>query len=190
MDPLLRGVCEQCIDSMLEEGEIERIMNIVNMLDLPVASREDAALGAFMGTMYSQLDAHYLKMYNRPPKRDEIEEYHSILRRRAHEIKSKFRMRISQLKMTVPEASDEGQASAVKDFEDYHLILQKKAEELRAEKELKAEPEDETELEPESPESITEKIKFSYNSSIRKEPTRKILGIPTKRKEAAAPQIR
>jgi hypothetical protein len=190
MDPLLRGVCEQCIDFMLEEGEIERIMNIVNMLDLPVASREDAALGAFMGTMYSQLDAHYLKMYNRPPKRDEIEEYHGILRRRAHEIKSKFRMRISQLEIAVPEASDEGQVGLGKDLEDYHLVLQKRTEELRAEKELEAEPEDETELEPESPESITEKIKFSYNSSIRKEPTRKILGIPTKRKEAATPQIR
>jgi len=191
MDPLLRGVCEQCIDSMLEEGEIERIMNIVNMLDLPVASREDATLGAFMGTMYSQLDAHYLKMYNRPPKMDEIEEYHSILRRRAQEIKSKFRMRISQLEMAVPEASDEGQAGTEKVLEDYHLVLQKRAEELRAEKELEAEPEDEPELdEPESPESITEKVKFSYNSSTRKEPPRKILGIPTKRKEAATPLIR
>lgn len=190
MEPLLRGVCEQCIDSMLEEGEIDRIMNIIYMLNLPVASMEDAALGAFMGTIYSQLDAHYLKMYNRPPKRQEIEEYHGILRRRAQEIKSKFMMRISQLEMAVPEATNEGQVGMGKDLEDYLLILQKRAEELRAEKELEAEPEDETKLKPESPEDITEKVKFSYNSSIRKQPTRKILGIPTKRKEAAAPQIR
>jgi hypothetical protein len=129
-------------------------------------------------------------MYNRPPKREEIDEYHNILRRRANEIKSKFRMRISQLEMATLEASDEGQADIGKDLEDYHLVLQKKAAELMAEKELEAEPEDDTELESESPESLTEKVKFSYNSSIRKEPTRKILGIPTKRKEVAALQIR
>ncbi len=188
MDPLLRGVCEQCIDSMLEDGEIERIMNIVTLLDLPVASREDAALGAFMGTIYSQLDSHYLKMYNRPPKRDEIEEYHSILRRRAFEIKSRFRTCISQLEMTIPEVSDKNQPDAKKDLEDYHLVLQKKAEELRAEKEFEEKPEDETELESESLDSKTENVKFSFNSSIKKEPSQKILEIPTK-KETAAPQI-
>jgi len=92
LDPLLRGVCEQYIDSMLDEKEIQKISTLVDLLDLPEASREDVSLGLFVGTIYTHINDHYKNMYNRPPKKGEMEEYNLILRRRAEEIKSRFRL--------------------------------------------------------------------------------------------------
>jgi len=92
LDPLLRGVCEQYIDSILDEKEIQKIRTLVDLLDLPEASKEETSLGLFVGTIYAHINDHYRNMYNRPPKKDEIEEYNHILRRRAEEIKSRFRL--------------------------------------------------------------------------------------------------
>ncbi|UCD43979.1 MAG: hypothetical protein JSV27_07445 [Candidatus Bathyarchaeota archaeon] len=92
MDPLLRGVCEQYIDSILDEKEIRKIRTLVDLLDLPETSREEISLGLFVGTIYAHINDHYRNMYNRPPNKDEIEEYNQILRRRAEEIKSRFRL--------------------------------------------------------------------------------------------------
>lgn len=191
MDPLLRGVCEQCIDAMLGDGEIDKIRKLVDMLDLPIASNEDASLGVFIGSMYSQLEAHYLKMYNRLPKKNEIEDYHSILRRRAPEIKSKFISQTNHQETTNPEATVENQVRPEKNLEDYHLVLRKKTEELKAEKELKTKPRKTNERrKTENKKKQEKKVKFSYNSSTRKEPIRRILGMPTKKKEAVSPTIR
>lgn len=192
MDPLLRGVCEQYIDSMLREGEIEKIRRLVDLLDLPIASKMDASLGVFIGAIYSQLDAHYLKMYNRLPKKEEVEDYHGILRRRASEIKSKFRSRMNQLGERSTRERVEKQVKSGTVLDEYHLVLQKRTEELRAEKELQTESKETTKIgKPESPGIGEEKkVKFSYNSSTKKEPVRKILGIPIMKKEKVSPTVR
>jgi len=90
MDPLLRGVCEQYIDSMLEEDKIKKIKSIVKRLGLPVESKQDASLGFFLGSIYSKIDDHYLRMYNRLPRKEEMKDYHDILVRRSQEISEQF----------------------------------------------------------------------------------------------------
>jgi len=90
MDPLLRGVCEQYIDSMLEEDRIERIKNLVISLDLPAKEGIDSVLGFFLGNIYSKIDDHYIKMYNRLPNDVELTDYHKILQRRSKEISDIF----------------------------------------------------------------------------------------------------
>ena len=90
MDPLLRGVCEQYIDSMLEEDRIERIKNLVISLDLPAKEGIDTVLGFFLGNIYSKIDDHYIKMYNRFPNDVELTDYHKILQRRSKEISDIF----------------------------------------------------------------------------------------------------
>ena len=90
MDPLLRGVCEQYIDSMLEKDRIDRIKNLVISLDLPAKEQIDTALGFFLGNIYSKIDDHYIKMYNRLPNDMELTDYHHILQRRAKEISDVF----------------------------------------------------------------------------------------------------
>jgi hypothetical protein len=90
MDPLLRGICEQYIDSMLKEDQIKKIKSLVKKLKLPVESTGDASLGFFLGSIYSRIDDHYLRMYNRLPKKEEMKDYQDILVRRSKEISEKF----------------------------------------------------------------------------------------------------
>jgi len=90
MNPLLRGLCEQQIDEKIFGDELLSITNLVNELELPSSSREDLAIGVFLGSMLYELRKQCLKMYNRPPKVDEVEGYHLILKRRASEIREKI----------------------------------------------------------------------------------------------------
>jgi len=185
---LLRGVCEQYIDSKLEDCEIGKIKRLVDMLDLSVSSKEDASLGFFIGSIYSQFDINYLKMYNKLPEKDDVEDYHRILRRRSHEIRARFDSQTTprliidaELALTSPNKPD-------KSLEDYHLVLQKRTEELRAEREeqmaINEKPDLDT-AETMRSDSVKE-VKFSYNSSTKNEPVRKIFGMPIK-KETVTP---
>ncbi len=91
LDPLLRGLCEQQIDEKLFGIEIQYINDFVDTLDLPVSSKEDIALGLFLGTIYNELKTQCMNVYNRPPEKEEIYDYHLILKRRAYEVKEKIR---------------------------------------------------------------------------------------------------
>ena len=90
MDPIMRGVFEKHIDDMLEEEEIQRVKELIFLMDLPAASHEDAALGVFLGIVYSNAKEHFLRMYNRLPEESEMDEYRLILQRRAPEFKLQF----------------------------------------------------------------------------------------------------
>jgi hypothetical protein len=191
MDPLLRGVCELYIDMKLEDSEIEKIRKLAEMLDLPVASKEDVSLGIFMGTVYSQLNIHYLKMYNRLPKKEDVDSYHQILQRRAEEIKSHFNLSAAQRARVrlVPETTEDTPTELKGNLAEYPLILQQKAEEIKEEIEKQRtsqEGEDQGILADDDSRPIGE-FKFSYDMSTRKEPVRKIFGIPTKKEETVTP---
>lgn len=191
MDPLLRGVCELYIDMKLEDSEIEKIRKLAEMLDLPVASKEDVSLGIFMGTVYSQLNVHYLKMYNRLPKKEDVDSYHQILQRRAEEIKSHFNLSAAQRARVrlVPETTEDTSTELKGNLAEYPLILQQKAEEIKAEIEKQRtsqEGEGQGILADDDSRPIGE-FKFSYDMSTRKEPVRKIFGIPTKKEETVTP---
>jgi hypothetical protein len=189
MDPLLRGVCELYIDMKLEDSEIEKIRKLAEMLDLPVASKEDVSLGIFMGAIYSQLNTHYLKMYNRFPKKEDVDSYHQILQRRAEEIKSHFNPSAAPRGTLIPETTEDTPTEPKGNLDEYPLILQQKTEEIKAEIEKQR-----TSQEGEGQGILADddsrpsgEFKFSYDMSTRKEPVRKIFGIPTKKEETVTP---
>lgn len=92
MDPFVRGVIEQYIDRMLLEDEMQKVRDLVAIMDLPETSQEEMALGVFLGTVYSYANEHFLKTYNRYPDDSELEEYRLIMQNRAQEFKSKFQL--------------------------------------------------------------------------------------------------
>lgn len=182
MDPLLRGLCEQQIDKKLSGSNIQDIKNLVEILHLPVMSKEDAALGMFLGSIYNQLGTQCMKMYDRLPEMDEIHDYHLILKRRVREIKAKIAQLEESNKL---EAIADDDVEPEKDTEDYALIIQKKTQELKNKKEAKSKgkkPDSSKTIE-ESNKIQSQAVKFSFNSSSRKESKRNLLGIPIKKKE-------
>lgn len=182
MDPLLRGLCEQQIDKKLSGREIQDIRDLVEVLDLPVTSKEDAALGMFLGTIYNQLGTQCMKMYDRLPERDEIHGYHLILKRRVQEIKEKiFRLNTSN----ISDVTTDEKTESVENTEDFALVIQKKTQELKKKKEAKTKKQkiDDSGSSLGSSKKPVPEVKFSFNSSSRKEPTRNILGIPIKKKK-------
>ena len=88
MDPLLRGLCEQHIDETLLAIDIQEILDVVKVLDLPVSSEEDASIGLFLGMVYDVLVTQCMKVYSRHPNPEEISDFYIILSRRAYEFKS------------------------------------------------------------------------------------------------------
>lgn len=90
MDPLLRGHCEQHIDEKLLEIDIQQILDIVKVLDLPISSEEDASIGIFLGIIYDVLATQCTKVCNRHPNSEEISDFYNILSRRANEFKTIF----------------------------------------------------------------------------------------------------
>jgi len=88
LDPLLRGLCEQHIDEKMLEIDIQEILDVVQVLDLPVSSKEDASIGLFLGMIYDVLVTQCMKVYSRHPSSEEISDYYTVMGRRAYEFKS------------------------------------------------------------------------------------------------------
>ena len=180
MDPLLRGLCEQHIDKKLSMGDIQDIMDLVETLDILVTSKEDAALGLFLGSIYNQLSSHCLKLYDRPPERNEIQDYNLILKRRSSEIKAKI-AQFNTSRTTRPPKDET--AELEENIDDYVLTIQKKTKELTNERESEAEKQKPDDTDNVTRPSEKQKVKFSFDSRSRKKPTRNILGIPIKKKK-------
>jgi hypothetical protein len=157
MDPLLRGVCEQFIDTKLKDGEIKKIKDFIEALDLPIEAKGGASLGMFYGLVFSQIDDHYLKIYNRWPNKEELEDYHEILQRRAPEIRSKF-SRVIQKKKTVKN-------NGTKKKKKKAVTKKGKTKETK----------------PSGDE------KFSFDTNSKKPPITNILGIPTRGQTPSLP---
>jgi hypothetical protein len=183
-------VCEQYIDSKLEDGEIEKIKRLVDILNLSVSSKEDASLGVFIGSIYSQFDINYLKMYNKLPEKDDIEDYHRILRRRSHEIRVKFSSQKTPKEIDNAELTLISPKKPDRSLEDYPLVLQKRTEELMAERDEQTALNETSNLDTAGgmKSNPRKEVKFSYNSNTRNGPVRKIFGIPTK-KETVSPTV-
>jgi hypothetical protein len=62
--------------------------DIVETLNLPVSSEEDTAIGFFLGIIHDILNTQCMKIYNRNPNRDEINEFYQLLSRRTQEIRA------------------------------------------------------------------------------------------------------
>jgi len=170
LNPLLRGVCEQLIDEKIFGSELQYITDLVNELDLPSSSREDLAIGVFIGTMFYELRNQCAKMYNRAPKEDEVIGYHLILRRRAPEIREKL-MELNTLKKIenigdVIKNKENDPAEYDKVNEDSPQILENSLNLYDPEKAY----DERVRTMPE--------IKIDFNASSRVKRRRHILGIP------------
>jgi len=185
MDPLLRGLCEQHIDEKLAEGEIRKILGLVEVLDIPAAALEDTLFGLFIAAVYSYLDNHCIKLYNRFPKRDEIDEYHRILRRRTPEIKTMITGHIAPEKRAELEAIVDNIGTSKRGDDDYHLLLQRRTQEIKAEieEQMTTQRTVDPGVSEDNAREQTEAYKFRFNSSTRKDPDSTNLGIPIQKKK-------
>lgn len=171
LDPLLRGLCEQQIDGKLFGDDIKHINDFVNTLDLSSSSKEDIALGLFLGTVYNELKAQCMNVYNRPPGKGEICDYHLILKRRAYEVKEKIRelntiIRMEAVEDTTSKPSDEPE-------DDVHVVRELEDQvtsNLRSLYDLEEASRVEGETLPE--------IEIDFNARSSKKRRRTILGIP------------
>lgn len=171
LDPLLRGLCEQQIDGKLFGDDIKHINDFVNTLDLSSSSKEDIALGLFLGTVYNELKAQCMNVYNRPPGKGEICDYHLILKRRAYEVKEKIRelntiRRMEAVEDTTSKPSDEAE-------DDVHVVRELEDQvtsNLRSLYNLEEASRVEGETLPE--------IEIDFNARSSKKRRRTILGIP------------
>ena len=114
MDPFVRGVIEQYIDRMLLEDEMQKVRDLVAIMDLPETSQKEIALGVFLGNVYSYANEHFLKTYHRYPDDSELDEYRLIMQNRATEFKSKFQLEPKTQEPVEPEetAEDESEDTA------------------------------------------------------------------------------
>jgi hypothetical protein len=185
VDPLLRGLCEQHIDEKLAEGEIQNIRGLVEVLEIPATAIEDTSFGLFLGTVFSYLNNHCIKLYNRLPRGDEIDEYYQILRRRAPEIKTKIAGHIATEKRAELEATADDTGTSKRDADDYHLLLQRRTQEIKAE--IEGQTTTQSLANPgvseDKSKEQTEAYKFRFNSRNRKDTLPTNLGIPIQKKK-------
>jgi hypothetical protein len=86
LDPYLRGVSEQFIDTHLEEKELQNMSAIVDIFALGIKNKVDANIGFFLGYAYSELLMQFLILYNRLPTKDETANFFNLLKRRYPEV--------------------------------------------------------------------------------------------------------
>jgi hypothetical protein len=107
MDPFVRGVIEQYIDRMLLEDELQKVRDLVAIMDLPETSQGEVAIGVFLGNVYSYANEHFLKTYHRYPDDSELDEYRLIMQNRATVFKSKFQLESKTQEPVEPEETPE-----------------------------------------------------------------------------------
>lgn len=86
MDPFLRGFIEQIIDVNLGEDELKNMKAIVEIFHGGVKSKLDAHLGFLIGYSYAELMMQFMIIRNRPPNREETEQFFNLLKRRFPEM--------------------------------------------------------------------------------------------------------
>ena len=89
--------------------------DVIDILDLPVSSKDDASLGLFLGVIYNVLDTECLRVYGRRPSREEMSDFYLLLRRRACEI-----MDAMNVSRRIPESGREegGDFESILDLEE------------------------------------------------------------------------
>ena len=89
-EPILRGIMEKEIDSLLEKEKLIVLVNSGKEFEPYISNEEDFAFGMIIGIITEVLICRTLDRYNRRPTREEWKELRDILRRRTPEIKSKI----------------------------------------------------------------------------------------------------
>jgi hypothetical protein len=166
MDVLLRGLCEQQIDDMLDETLSEEYSSLFEELEISEESRSCFLMGYIAGRSRSRLNSSSLAMYGRPLEGGEIDLFAEIIGRRKEGILDRVLNqeieKYAKMESVVVEPQD--------------TIITKYEEDL-----------DEEEVEEIPLKTVAtignleeEKKKFSFKTSGRKKANPTILGIPVK----------
>lgn len=91
MDPFVRGFNELLMDNHLDDMEIQNLKGITRIFDKQVKSRMDVQLGFLIGYSYAKLIMQFLILKNRLPKKEEIEGFFDLMKKRHPEILSALR---------------------------------------------------------------------------------------------------
>jgi hypothetical protein len=86
MDVLLRGLCEQQIDDLLDDTLSQEYSSLFDELSITEESRSCFLMGYIAGRSRSRLNSSSLAMYNRPLKGEEIDLFAEIIGRRMEDI--------------------------------------------------------------------------------------------------------
>ena len=95
MEPLIRGLFERFVDSLLIETELKKLIELVVYFKPTIKSEEDAAFGFLIGYAWGQLNLICRTMNKREPTEEEIGGSFEILIRRSEDIKSKIRVALN-----------------------------------------------------------------------------------------------
>ena len=90
MEPLMRGVIEQAIDSNLTDESLEELQVRFEMLKPIITSREDAMFGFIVGAVVATFSNLYSMILRRKPTDQEVDEMGKILQERSALIKSRI----------------------------------------------------------------------------------------------------
>jgi hypothetical protein len=164
MDVLLRGLCEQQIDDLLDDTLSQEYSSLFDELSITEESRSCFLMGYIAGRSRSRLNSSSLAMYNRPLKGEEIDLFAEIIGRRMEDILDR-----------VLNQENEKYAKIENVIEKPQPEISTEYEEILDEEEVKEIP----------LKTVTtignlgvEEKKFSFKINGRKKATPTILGIP------------
>jgi len=82
MDIFLRGLTEQYLDKILQDGEMTTVSALLDSIESREVSRDCFLMGYVMGAASSQFRGYSMAIHNRPPTEEELENIQELLLKR------------------------------------------------------------------------------------------------------------
>jgi len=82
MDIFLRGLTEQYLDRILQDGEMTAVSALLDSVDSREISKDCFLMGYVMGAASSQFRGYSMAIHNRPPTEEELENIQELLLQR------------------------------------------------------------------------------------------------------------
>jgi hypothetical protein len=163
MDILLRGLCEQQIDDLLDETLSQECSRLFDELSISEESKSYFLIGYIAGRSRSRLNLSSLTMYNRPLEIEEIDMFTEIIGRRMENILNIVLNQEIEKHAKIEDAIEGSQPGIHSEYKDN--IDDEEVEEIP----LKTMA---------TIGNLMEEEKFSFKISGKKKATPTILGIP------------
>lgn len=82
MDIFLRGLTEQYLDRILQDGEMNSVSALLDSMDSREVSRDCFLMGYVMGAASSQFRNYSMAIHHKPPTEEELENIQMLLLKR------------------------------------------------------------------------------------------------------------
>jgi len=82
MDIFLRGLTEQYLDRILQDGEMTAVSALLDSIESREVSRDCFLMGYVMGAASSQFRGYSMAIHHRPPTEEELENIQMLLLKR------------------------------------------------------------------------------------------------------------